>query len=245
MRIAIREMTYEPGLIQHRHAHGESTMTLILAGALEEHVGQNHEYARPLSVVIKPADTEHANRVSSAGARTLQIHLPNGVLADELGVLGHWRWEHGGPVTHQFLRVLHAFRMRQQQVEAEVLDLLGLLRPLQQRTRSAAPLWLQHLRHQIDDLLPAVPRVHQLAASADIHPVYLARQFRRFFGCSVTDYIARRRAQLAASSLGDPAAKLSCIAYRSGYADQSHFCRGFRAAAGLTPRAYRQLTTQV
>ena len=242
MHFVVRENHYPPGLLQQRHAHPESTLTLILAGGLEEHVGRTHEYARPLSVVIKPADTEHANRVGSAGATTLQLRLPAEVLADELNVLGGWRWEHAGPVARQFVRVLAAFRANAQGIEDEVLDLLAAVRPLEARAAHIAPQWLERVCEEIDDSLPAVMRVHQLACSADVHPVYLARQFRCFFGCSVTDYIARRRAQLAASYLARRDLALSAVAYQAGYADQSHLCRGFRAAAGLTPRAYRKLT---
>src|SRR5688500_18817486 len=110
MRITISEQTYAPDLVQQRHAHAESSITLMIAGALEEQVGRTHEYARPLSVVIKPSDTEHANHVSSAGARTLQLVLPVGALPDEMEVLGEWRWMHAAAVTKPFLRVLAAFR---------------------------------------------------------------------------------------------------------------------------------------
>ena len=245
MRVAISENVYEPGLVQHRHAHGESTMTLILAGALEEHVGRTHEYARPFSVVIKPADTEHANRVSGAGARTLQIRLPKGALPDEPRILGSWRWEHAGPLARRFVQVFAAYRTRGPGFDDTLLDFLAALRPVQLGNGGAAPVWLNRVREEIDDALPMVVRVEALAQCAGVHPVYLARQFRRFFGCNVTAYIARRRAQIAASYLAGAGPTLSGIAYRAGYSDQSHFCRGFRAVTGLTPRAYRHLTTEV
>ncbi|HEX6063657.1 MAG TPA: AraC family transcriptional regulator [Longimicrobiales bacterium] len=242
MSFILTENHYQPGLVQQRHAHRETSVTLILAGALEEHVGQTHEYARPLSVVIKPADTEHVNRISDAGATTLQLRLPAGLLADELKMLGGWRWEHAGPVAQQFVRVLSAFRLRADHLDNEVIDLLAAVRPLQPRAGQDPPRWLAAVCEEIEDTLPAVLRVQLIARGADVHPVYLARQFRRFFGCSVTDYIARRRAQLAASYLARPDLGLSAVAYQAGYADQSHLCRGFRAASGVTPRAYRRLT---
>jgi AraC family transcriptional regulator len=140
------------------------------------------------------------------------------------------------------MRVLAAFRARDRNLENEVLDLLAAVRPLQPQAGQDPPRWLVRAREEIEDTLPAVLRVQQLARTADVHPVYLARQFRRFYGCSVTDYMARRRTQLAASYLARPGLALSAVAYQAGYADQSHFCRGFRAATGVTPRAYRTLT---
>ena len=242
MRITISEQIYAPGLVQQRHAHAESSITLVIGGALEEQVGRTHEYARPLSVVIKPSDTEHANKVSSAGARTLQLVLPVGSLPDEMEVLGGWRWMHAAAVTKPFLRVLAAFRSQSVLLQDEILDLLVALRPIGLRNSSAAPVWLQKVRERIDDEIPNVPRVQELARSANVHPVYLARQFRRFYACSVTDYVAGRRSQIAAALLTSEEFALSSIAYRAGYADQSHFCRAFKAMTGITPGSYRGLS---
>jgi AraC-like DNA-binding protein len=57
-----------------RHAHAESTVTMILAGTLRERVGRVEETPGTFSVVVKPRDTEHANEMK-AGVHTLQIRL--------------------------------------------------------------------------------------------------------------------------------------------------------------------------
>jgi AraC family transcriptional regulator len=87
----------------------------------------------------------------------------------------------------------------------------------------------------------APPRVHALAASADVHPVYLARQFRRFYGCSVSEYIQQRRLQRTADLMTSGDEPLSVVSYRAGFADQAHMCRVFRAHMGITPGTFRQL----
>lgn len=39
---------------QPRHAHAETTITMVLAGTIRERVGNAEEIARPFSYVIKP-----------------------------------------------------------------------------------------------------------------------------------------------------------------------------------------------
>src|SRR5688572_11351818 len=92
--LQIAEIVYAPRLRQNQHAHPDSGITLILAGSLEETVARAHERAHPLSVVVKPLDTEHANQVGNAGARTLQIRIGSRAFDDELRFLGSWRWYH-------------------------------------------------------------------------------------------------------------------------------------------------------
>jgi AraC family transcriptional regulator len=238
---SITEMLYPSGTVQQRHAHSTSGITLVLAGSLEETVACAHEYARSLSVVVKPLDTEHANRIGDGGARTLQIRIASSAFENELRVLGAWRWCHRGAVVKEFLNVLRCFRARAaEDAETAIYDLIGSARA-NVTTAGNPPQWLEQVREQIDELLPSAVRVRDVAQSADVHPVYLARQFRRFFGCSVTEYVAARRLQCAADLLACPNWALAAAAYRAGYADQSHLTRSFRDSTGETPGSYRKL----
>jgi AraC family transcriptional regulator len=194
----IAKNTYASDLAQPRHAHDDSYITLVLAGSLEETVTRSHEYARALSLVVKPLDTEHQNRFGNAGARTLQIRIAADALQHDLKALGHWRWQHGGAAARQALRVLQCFRSRlATDAETAVYDLIAALRA-EPVSAGAPPRWLLHVRDHIDALLPASVRVRDVAQVASVHPVYLARQFRRYMGCSVVKYIAGRRLQHAA-----------------------------------------------
>jgi AraC family transcriptional regulator len=236
----IAENTYAANLAQSRHAHDDSSITLVLAGSLEETVTRAHEYAHALSLVVKPLDTEHQNRFGNAGARTLQIRIAADAHQDDLKALGHWRWQHGGMAARQALRVLQCFRSRlASDAEIAVYDLIAALRAEPLMT-GAPPQWLLQVRDHIDALVPASVRVRDVAHAAAVHPVYLARQFRRYLGCSVVEYIAGRRMQHAAQLLSSSEVGLSGVAFKAGYADQSHLTRAFKAGTGLTPRGYRQ-----
>lgn len=246
--MALREIEYPPDFRQAKHDHPWASVTLVLVGGLEERVGTAVETAAPLSVVVKPAGTEHADRVGPAGARTIQLALrPDLLDGDESpsGTLGRWRWLHAGAPARHFVTLLKLFRAEardESSLESAVFDFLGSL-DSQGRTNGAGrpPRWLAAVAEQIDDEFAIGLRVRALAERADVHPVSLARAFRRHYGESVTDRIRARRVQAAAALLGRSSRRLSDVAYAAGFADQSHMCRDFKAATGLTPGGFRAL----
>lgn len=86
---------YGPGERHERHAHEYTSISLVLAGSLRERVGATEEAAGPLSLVVKPAGTEHANAFGTAGAVLLRLHVPPEwltLLDDGSEGVGGWRW---------------------------------------------------------------------------------------------------------------------------------------------------------
>jgi AraC family transcriptional regulator len=79
----------------------------------------------------------------------------------------------------------------------------------------------------------------QQAACVGVHPVHLAREFRRFYHCTIGDYIRQLRIKFACEKLVQSDLPLSEIALASGFFDQSHFTRTFKQLTGKTPQAYR------
>src|SRR5690606_19726732 len=71
-----RVSRYPAGLRSARHAHPYTNLSVILAGSLRERVGRDEVTVGPLRVVVKPADTEHANRFGPEGATLLRVELP-------------------------------------------------------------------------------------------------------------------------------------------------------------------------
>jgi AraC family transcriptional regulator len=251
--LRVAERAYPPGLRQPRHAHAETTVTIVIGGSLRERVGRVDEIARPLSVVVKPGGTEHANEFGPRGTRTVQIALDSSdasAAADWERTLRVWRWTHAGPAVRSFLALLRVLRSadgapeasRTGAIECAAHDVLAALGGKVGASRSTTPpRWLEILREELDDAGSTPPRVRVLAASAGVHPVYLARQFRRFYGCSVSEYLQRQRLQRTADMVASGDGALSLVSYTAGFADQAHMCRVFRAHTGVTPGAFRVL----
>jgi AraC family transcriptional regulator len=81
----------------------------------------------------------------------------------------------------------------------------------------------------------------EVAAAAGVHPVHLARVFRKQFGMTVGEYQRRLRLAWAGKELLRGDTDLATLALEAGFADQSHFTRAFRWMTGMTPGELRRV----
>jgi AraC family transcriptional regulator len=72
-----------------------------------------------------------------------------------------------------------------------------------------------------------------------VHPVHLAREFRRHFRCTPGEYVRRLRVESAARALSHSDAPLAQIGLAAGFSHQAHFCRVFKRHTGMTPSEFR------
>jgi AraC-like DNA-binding protein len=91
------------------------------------------------------------------------------------------------------------------------------------------------VRDRLDDDAPSLER---LARELGTHPSHLVRVFRREYGLPPHRYVVGRRLDRARPLLlaGMPIAE---VAATTGFHDQSHLTRHFRALLGTTPGAFR------
>jgi LacI family transcriptional regulator len=79
-----------------------------------------------------------------------------------------------------------------------------------------------------------------VAAHADASRRTLEMHFRKAFGHSLGEEIARARVELAKRLLADTDLKMSVVAARAGFSDGNRLAVTFRQLTGLTPTAYRR-----
>jgi AraC family transcriptional regulator len=100
---------------------------------------------------------------------------------------------------------------------------------------------LEEARDRIHAELGSRPSLSGLAQSVGVHPVTLARAFRRAFGCTVGEYVRNLRIERAALQLAETELPLAEIALAAGFSDQSHFSNLFRQHTGLSPSKFRRV----
>jgi AraC family transcriptional regulator len=218
-------------------------VTIVLAGSLHERVGSVEETAHPLSLVIKPIDVEHENRFGAGGVQTLQLQLDPDEAADLARVhasMRRWRWIHCGFFARPFLTLARILAGRDQPaMELAAGDALAAI-DFPEPLPGSPPAAIRRVKSRLDDETRP-PRVRDLAREAGMHPVYLARLFRRCFGTSMGQYLRRRRIHTVIDCLGEDRRPLSSVAHEAGFADHAHMCRAFQAETGMTPSAYELL----
>ncbi len=79
----------------------------------------------------------------------------------------------------------------------------------------------------------------EIAASVGMSPYHFARAFKQITGFPPHQYLIKRRIEKAKCLLADSNLAIAEIAYRVGFASQSHFTTLFRKHTTTTPKAYR------
>ena len=235
----IRANRYAPGERHARHAHAYTNVSLVLAGALVERVRRTEEYASALSVVVKPAGTEHEDVFGPAGATLLQLLVPDEYV---LHSIDQWRWMRSFATARWMLRIAACcadVARTDDDTHDALAECLGTLDGSAQYQPDRAPAWLQRVRERIADECASRVRVGDLARDAGVHAVHLTREFRRYYGTSVVGYIQRERVGRAADALAGGSIPISHVALLAGFADQSHLTRVFKRGLGVTPGAFR------
>jgi AraC family transcriptional regulator len=78
-----------------------------------------------------------------------------------------------------------------------------------------------------------------IAQTVGVHPVTLAREFRRHYECTAGDMVRRERISFACRQLRNPEESIAEVAISAGFCDQSHFAKTFKKLIGITPAEYR------
>lgn len=219
-----------------RHSHDEAHFVLVLAGGyMSSAVGAPLVSDTPI-LIYNPPGTTHQDRFNGGRGRFLAISGGIGAEAAALCMRD--------PYAHRLARDI-AQRIEAAtpfDLEACALQLHGIVSPLSSDEAVEAkhpPDWLNRAVEMIftsDDFEISVATV---ASDAGVHPVHLARVFRRFLGCSPGEYLRGHRLERAVAMLGQGNASLVDVAQSAGYVDQAHLTRTFRSRLNTTPARWR------
>lgn len=237
---------YTPGTRHPKHDHDTLQVSIVLSGSLTETVGSTTELARTLSVVAKDPGLAHADDFA-AGAIMARLVFENTTLdkvIDDSSRATPWIWTHHAHVARPFLRIVQRARNGTAKIHDSDPDITDLLAALTSRvvpTIGQPPRWLEDVMIELRHSWTPNTTVRDVAARAGVHPVYLARCVRRWYGIGVAEELRRLRLESAAATLASSRDRVSSIAHAKGFADESHLCRDFARALGVTPRRYRSI----
>lgn len=109
------------------------------------------------------------------------------------------------------------------------------------RAGQGLALWqVRRVEEFIDASLGSKIRLQDCADQTRLSASHFSRAFKATFGTTVLVYIHRRRVERSQQLMLMSEQSLSQIALSCGFADQAHYCRVFRAVAGVSPNAWRR-----
>ena len=245
---SVTEGVHKHGAELPWHHHETPTICFVLQGAFTEAWHGGSIACSSSMLKVTPAGDRHCDHFSRGDVRGLLIEPEDTLVAavrPYSAILDERVSFNGGLVSALAWRFYNEMLLMDAAaplaMEGLLLELVAAASRLEdQNGTSSRPPWLEHAREQIHGDLAARPSLTGLAESVGVHPVTLARAFRRAFGCTVGEYVRSLRIERATRQLADTDLPLAEIALAAGFSDQSHFSNSFRRYNGLSPFRFRR-----
>ncbi len=228
------------------HEHANTYICIPVAGGFLERSGRNEHAVHAHDPVYHPAGHRHADRFHGSGGRCLNFEITPEWFPAAAGIrMPAAPIYANGPALRRIGRALvHAALQPDGPagfvLDTLLLDLLAQLRGPASRRHGRPPPWLLAVRDRLRETCGQAHQLADLAAAAGVHPVHLAREFQRQFGCTAHAWLRRCRIEAATVLLAGGDRPLVDIALELGFNNQSHFTRVFVAHTGVSPGAYRR-----
>ncbi|HUP89121.1 MAG TPA: helix-turn-helix transcriptional regulator [Longimicrobiales bacterium] len=240
------EASYAPQSSLPLHSHADPFFTYVVRGGFTEHGPAGMRECQRGSVIFYAADATHANAVSRRGTTSLNISVAP-FYWEELVEGGRRSASITGPilrgdVERAALLVWREFHHNDDSsniaLSEAIAALCAFVRSDSYRRELPARKLELAAEYIAERPVPA-PTLSDVASTIDVHPMHLARLFRRRFGYSMGEFMRRRRIEWALGELADGELTIGAIAVRAGFADHAHFTRTFVRLVGCTPTWYR------
>lgn len=235
------------GTVLEEHAHENASLVIVLGGGYQETFRGVSEIHSRGTVIVKPPGETHANDFRQSGATCLLVE-------PEADVLKRIRchsdifdrpncFTHPGAVTMAHL-MLSELREPDAatplMLESAALNLLVRCSRTARRKGSNEIRLTERARAILHEIPLGSATLSTVAAELQVHPVHLARAFKRAFGLTIGAYARRLQVDRAVDLLMHSSRSIGNVAQSAGFYDQSHMARVLRQQIGLSPSEVRK-----
>ncbi|HUL72269.1 MAG TPA: AraC family transcriptional regulator [Vicinamibacterales bacterium] len=246
--LVLAEVEFRPGQRVEQESRTRARFMLVVRGGVA-FTGPERAADRASTLFFQAAGEPQSFHAGRDGATCLILEMDDMWLArarQQAPVLARSAAFRGGLLVHLAHRLHGEFRLRDEVSRLAIESLaLGVLAEASRRAARSSvepvPAWLLRARAFVDRHFAERLLLATVAAMVGVHPVHLARTFRRTYDTTFSSYVRDLRLEFARVQLVSSCAPLSQIAASSGFYDQSHFCRLFKRSTGFSPQEYRRL----
>jgi len=244
---------HRPDLTLPKHVHDHTCIGFVIEGQCEERLSGGVMDLSQHKLFFRRAGEIHTNSAGSNGFRCLIAEVTDGWLdhiRDHGTLPGQPRCFHNAEMSWLSMRLYQECRLGEfaspLAIEGLMLEIAaGFIREQRLDRHSHSPIWLRNAREALHANHHESVRLGTVAAWIGIHPVHLAREFRKHHGCTVGQYVRKLRVETARRKLMESDSPLAVIALEAGFANQAHLCKIFKLATGVSPARYRAAAKDV
>ncbi len=109
------------------------------------------------------------------------------------------------------------------------------------KNSSYIPVWMDHLKEVIEDRWDEFIPLNDLATIFNVHPVTISKYFKKYYRCTLGDYMRKIKVEKAIFYLLNTSKSISEISDICGFTDQSHMIKVFKMYIGFLPNHFRSL----
>lgn len=225
---------YKKGHSCTLHSHKDTAISIVLSGIVHEKVDDKLEIGKSAVTIIKPAQIAHQN-IFTEDCTILCLYLKDiqqrKLKYNEL--LEEWTWISGLNCIPFLTKLVQS--NCEKQIHNNISELLRYISICKKdNTVTNIPDWLADAKLFIDNNYSESINVTELAKKYNVHRVYLAKVFQKYFGQNIKSYLKALRLHSSAASLINNSS-INDAAMMNGFSDQSHLQRSFRQEFLHTP----------
>jgi AraC family transcriptional regulator len=243
--VVLTEVAHACGRKLPCHTHESAYFGLLLAGSYSEKCTHRSAEYDPFTMGFHPPALTHSDEVGSSGSRMFCVELRDAYLSRTRPFLTAPQFVPdlcASEVTWLGLRLYRSFAaetlgaLELEELCGDMLERVGGSCINGEKSR---PAWLNRALELLHDSFRDSLTLEEIAASVGVHPIHLSRVFRKYYGCTMAEFMNRLRVQHVCRALASGWTDLSIVASESGFADQSHLGRVFKSCTGQTPGKFR------
>ncbi len=126
-------------------------------------------------------------------------------------------------------------------IQSLLLNVFTSMHRSNQTKLDKQPVWVKRIEELLYEATEKKLSLLDLSSELDIHPVHLSRDFPKYFGCTLGTYMRKIKIEKAMQLIPNKYLSLTDIAYKCGFADQSHFLRCFKEMLSINPTQFRKI----
>jgi AraC family transcriptional regulator len=245
--LILTETVYAPHTFVPSHSHSSAYFCKILQGSYSETYERRTRECDTDTLAFHPPDEIHSERFHGNQVRSFNVEITPAYMqrvrqhSDLLNRPADFR---GGVIgwlaTKMYREFVRHDSVSPLAIEGLALEIVAAGSREQGKPLASQPgVWLVRAKDMMHAHFSERLTISEVAEAVEIHPVHLAREFHRYYQCTIGEYLRQLRVEFACSQIKRGKTSLAEIAAQAGFFDQSHLSRTFKTLTGMTPGEYR------